>query len=64
MVVQRCQNAKQMNLKQANMLHYQTYSHEKQQKFEEPYKNMTNILYSLDNFFFGGGGLWLTVCKS
>jgi len=50
-VVQRCQNAKQMNLKQANTLHYQAYSHEKQQKFEEAYKDMTNMLYSL-----GGGG--------
>lgn len=40
-----------MNLKQANTLHYQAYSHEKQQKFEEAYKDMTNMLYSL-----GGGG--------
>lgn len=50
MVVQRWQNAKQMNLKQA-MLHYQTYSHDKQQKFEEAYKDMTNMLYSPDTFF-------------
>jgi len=35
MVVQRCQYAKQMNLKQANTSCYQTYSHENQQKFEE-----------------------------
>lgn len=52
MVVQRCQNAKQMNLKQANTLHYQTCSHEKQQKFEEAYKDVTNMLYSLDTIFF------------
>jgi hypothetical protein len=50
--------------KTSYMLHYQTYSHEKQQKFEEACKDMTDVLYSLDTpptpFF----GLWLTVCES
>jgi hypothetical protein len=54
-VVQRCQYA--MNLKQANTLCYQTYSHEKQQKFEEAYKDTTKMLYSLDTIFFFVSGV-------
>ena len=51
MVVQRCQNAKQMNPEQAKTLNYQIHSHEKQQKFDEAYEDMTNILYSCDTIF-------------
>ena len=52
MAVQKYHYAKQMNLKQANMLHYQTYPHDKQWKFEKLIKIQLICFIHLIPFFF------------